>query len=206
MLSISSFSLREFQTLASTFSSIISELNSRLSPSDHIEANYSALAWVCNTDFLSQLVSVMEREYKNIYIPNTILPHILCLCVLVSKTYSFNAMRSPQYSDIMICSCWQRIDKILSYLNFTYGMNQYFCNQLLAGRNHTEYHSTAEAKGSEAMVSMTKTSKFLLDLRHELLSKAYGLPILTDIDYTRPLVVYYPPQVHRLLYMHHNAC
>jgi hypothetical protein len=143
-------------------SGIIYVLNSRLPPERHIQVDFTTLVGICLHGLLPQFLNVLQRESRTLQIPNTMKSHMLCLCIIVSKTYSFNPITSPQHNDIMIYSSWQRIERCVRCMEGTYGMSTHLSKQLLLGRTCSGYKSMADARGWDCVVSMTKTSKSML--------------------------------------------
>ena len=143
---------------------------------------------------------VLQRESGTLQIPNTLKSHMLCLCIIVCKTYSFNPSTCPQYNDVMIYSCWQRIERSIEYLEAAYGMSSHLSKQLLMGRTCNAYKSIADARNSDSVVSVTKTPKFVLLERDRILSLIQGSKVQTGIVHNSCFTKFTSCRVHMSIY------
>jgi hypothetical protein len=199
MLPSSPSSSSSYHRLVAECSSIIYVLNTRLPLERHIHTDYTALVGICTHRLLPQLLMVLQRESMSLQIPNTIKSHILCLYIIVSKTYSFNPTTSPQHNDVMIYSCWQRIECV-RYLEGTYGMSSHLSRQLLLGRTCNGCKSIADARGCDCVVSMTKTPKTILLQRDRILNLAHGSQMDITIECDSPMTKFMSIRVYRSIY------
>ncbi len=175
-------------------------MNSRLPVERHIHTNYTPLAAIDNHGFLPNVLMVLKRQSVTLQIPNTIKSHILCLCIIVSKTYSFNSTTSPQYNDAMIYSCWQRIERSIKYLELTHAIDAHLFKQLLMGRSSDAYKSIADARDSDSVVCMTKIPKMILLERDRILDLTHGLKVETTIIYKSLMTRFTSLRVYRSIY------
>ena len=167
---------------------------------DVLQPNYIPLALLQSSGFLCHFLNILKRESKTLYVPNTIKRHILCLCIIACKMYSFNPQNITLYSDSMIMRCWQQIVRTVTVMEESYGTSQGLCKQILKNRNRTSYNSIAIARGVSNVVSLVKTSEKLLVHRGNIIESTRGLLVETSFTYPNPQLVFTNPSVYKSLY------
>ena len=118
-----------------------------------LKPNYTPLVLLEGSKFLSHFLTVLKRECITLRVLNNVKKEILCLCVIASKTYSFNAKNILYYGDSMISLCWQRNEICLRCMTQSFGMPSSFSAQIMRSRNHMSYMAIADARGLSNTVS-----------------------------------------------------
>ena len=167
---------------------------------DVLQPNYTPLVMLEASQFLSHFIAVLTKESNTLQVPNNINRCILCMCVLVCKTYSFNPTNVKEYSDTMISCCWQRIERCVTRMRESYGMGQDLCNQLLKHRSSVAYSSIATARGLSNMVSLTTTPHSVLTRRDEIIQGTIGSLVQTSMSHQNARLTFRNPTVYRSLY------
>jgi hypothetical protein len=89
----------------------------------------------------------------------------------------------------------------MAYMMTTYGMPESLCHQLLKGRGYDGYKQISDSRGSDVIVSMTKTPHSALEGRDRILNLVHGSKVVTNITSPSHVVRSQYPMAFRSLYM-----